>query len=159
MTPSFAISSALRDPDQLGSPVYEELVGEEIYWTIDIPSKNTLSNKLMNIANKFSTVSFTTLSWRTFFFKLKLYLCQLFESIYVDGSKSFLTCLIRLFFFCSKDTCTYTHLDEPISFLLLPSLRERLRTQSFHKTSILTLIIVSFPNKIICFGCVLESPR
>ena len=39
MTPSFAISSALRDPDQLGSPVYEELVGEEIYWTIDIPSK------------------------------------------------------------------------------------------------------------------------
>ena len=40
MTPSFAISSALRDPDQLGSPVYEELVGEEIYWTIDIPSKD-----------------------------------------------------------------------------------------------------------------------
>ena len=42
MTPSFAISSALRDPDQLGSPVYEELVGEEIYWTIDIPSKGNV---------------------------------------------------------------------------------------------------------------------
>ena len=40
VTPSFAISSALRDPDQLGSEVYEELVGEEIYWTIDIPSKS-----------------------------------------------------------------------------------------------------------------------
>ena len=39
VTPSFAISSALREPDQLGSEVYEELVGEEIYWTIDIPSK------------------------------------------------------------------------------------------------------------------------
>ena len=42
VTPSFAISSALRDPDQLGSEVYEELVGEEIYWTIDIPSKYTV---------------------------------------------------------------------------------------------------------------------
>ena len=39
VTPSFAISSALREPDQLGSEVYEELVGAEIYWTIDIPSK------------------------------------------------------------------------------------------------------------------------
>ena len=38
VTPSFAISSALREPDQLGSEVYEELVGAEIYWTIDIPS-------------------------------------------------------------------------------------------------------------------------
>ena len=58
VTPSFAISSALRDPDQLGSPVYEELVGEEIYWTIDIPSNHTKS-KLKNIANTFS-VNFTT---------------------------------------------------------------------------------------------------
>ena len=39
VTPSFSISSALRDPDQLGPEVYEEIVGEEIYWTIDIPSK------------------------------------------------------------------------------------------------------------------------
>ena len=41
VTPSFSISSALRDPDQLGPEVYEGIVGEEIYWTIDIPSKNT----------------------------------------------------------------------------------------------------------------------
>ena len=34
VAPSFAISSALRDPDQLGPEVYEEIVGEEIYWTI-----------------------------------------------------------------------------------------------------------------------------
>ena len=39
VTPSFAISSALRHPDQLGPEVYEGIVGEEIYWTIDIPSK------------------------------------------------------------------------------------------------------------------------
>ena len=46
VTPSFAISSALRDPDQLGSPVYEELVGEEIYWTIDIPSNKDVFDNL-----------------------------------------------------------------------------------------------------------------
>ena len=58
VTPSFSISSALREPDQLGSEVYEELVGEEIWWTIDIPSKMCLlwttsrENLFMSYANK-----------------------------------------------------------------------------------------------------------
>lgn len=42
VTPSFTVTSALRDPDQLGSLVYAHVVGAEIYWTIDVPSKKGL---------------------------------------------------------------------------------------------------------------------
>lgn len=42
VSPSFTVTSALRDPDQLGSLVYAQVVGAEIYWTIDVPSKNGL---------------------------------------------------------------------------------------------------------------------
>ena len=37
VTPSFVITSAIRSSSALGSVVSEAVVGETLYWTIDIP--------------------------------------------------------------------------------------------------------------------------
>ena len=37
VTPSFTVTSAIRSSSALGSAVSEAVVGETLYWTIDIP--------------------------------------------------------------------------------------------------------------------------
>ena len=39
VTPSFVISSAIRTGSSTGAEVSAAMVGEELYWTIDIPGK------------------------------------------------------------------------------------------------------------------------
>ena len=39
ITPSFSISSAIRKGSATGAEVSAAKVGEELYWTIDIPGK------------------------------------------------------------------------------------------------------------------------
>ena len=40
VTPSFTVSSALRSGSQTGTEVYSGIVGDQLYWTIDIPCKS-----------------------------------------------------------------------------------------------------------------------
>ena len=39
ITPSFTVTSALRTGSETGSEVSSAMVGDTVYWTIDIPGK------------------------------------------------------------------------------------------------------------------------
>ena len=53
ITPSFIVTSALRSESVTGEIVSTAIVGETIYWTIDIPCKLFLSYKLQRSLKSF----------------------------------------------------------------------------------------------------------